>query len=87
MPARALCQLLTTRRLLGLRTEVWYAGHCRSQLREKQDIRKREEERGLGQRPVADVSADGDPYHCCGEHVIGEEEREREDLDHGAALR
>ena len=33
------------------------------------------------------MRADSDPYHCCGEYVIGEEEREGEGLDPDAALR
>lgn len=69
------------------RTEIGHAGHRGAQLGQEEDVREREEERGLGQRPAADVRAHRDPDHRRGEHVVGEEERERERLDAEAALR
>ena len=68
-------------------TEIGHAGHRGAQLGQEEDVREREEERGLGQRPAADVRAHRDPDHRRGEHVVGEEERERERLDAEAALR
>ncbi len=53
-------------------TEVRNPRHGCAHSREEENVREREEQNRLGQRP-SEVRARCDPDYSCSEHVVGEE--------------